>query len=52
VPQFNQFEKLHGAVRKEDQVPALREFWYGLSKERDAWLDEAREALTASLSEP
>lgn len=52
VPLFNQFEKLHGAVLKEDQVPALREFWYGLSKERDAWLDEARDALTASLSEP
>jgi hypothetical protein len=31
---------------------SLRELWYGLSKERDAWLDEAREALTASLSEP
>jgi len=50
VPQFNQFEKLDGAVVREDQIPALLELWCGFSKERDAWLGETREALMASLS--
>jgi len=50
VPQFNQFEKLEGAVLETTQMQPLRDFWHALSKERDGWIGDTEAMLKKPAS--